>query len=110
MSTSGCSQCLIDSYTCKIVANSIGSITVSNFDVTGEYLWFAIPVGNTKTCWQGANNVSNNGLIPGTLFPTPISMNIVSPESCWGISPLIYYEIYVSNYATDIDYGMTFCN
>jgi len=109
VSTSGCSQCLINSYTCKCVASSTGNITVTNFNVTGKYIWFATPYAScSKSCWQGANNVSNNGIIPGGLFPAPTSWNIVSPESCWGST--CCYKIYVSNYATDINYGMTFCN
>jgi len=108
VSTSGCSQCLINSYTCKCVASSTGNITVTNFNVTGKYLWFATPYASaTKTCWQGANNVSNNGIIPGGLFPAPTSWNIDSCSSCWSG---VCYKIYVSNYATNINYGMTFCN
>jgi len=121
VSTSGCTQCLINSYTpvCgKVVASSTGTINVPNFGVTGKYLWFATPYAScSKSCWQGANNVSNNGIIPGGLFPAPTSWNIGSPENCWGTptSPVgfetpICYKIYVSNYATNINYGMTFCN
>jgi len=115
VSTSGCTQCLIDSYDGKCIGSSVNNITVDNFNVTGEYIWFAIPTGNTKANWQGANNVSNNGVIPGGLFPVPTSMLITSPDSCWGPTaspptPLQGYEIYVSNYATAINYGMTFSN
>jgi hypothetical protein len=110
VSTSGCTQCLVDSYSAKICQSNLNVVTVSNFNVTGEYIWITIPAGYTKTCWQGANNVSNNGVIPGGLFPTPTSMGIASPESCWGTITPVGYEIYVSNYATDINYGMTFCN
>ena len=108
VSTSGCTQCLIDSYTCKCVACSTGTIIVSNFGVTGKYIWFATPyASSSKTCWQGANNPSNNGVIPGALFPAITSWNVISPESCWGSTS---YKIYVSGYATDISYGMTFYN
>ena len=110
VSTSGCTQCLIDSYTTKCVENSNGSIYVNNFNVSGEYIWFAIPSASiAKTCWQGANNVSNNGIIPGSLFPTGCDSVVDSPHipSCW---TTISYSFYVSNYATDINYGMTFCN
>jgi len=108
VSTSGCSQCLINSYTCKCVASSTGTINVTNFGVTGKYIWFATPYASaTKTCWQGANNVSNNGVIPGGLFPAPTSWCVDSCSTCWSG---VCYKIYVSNYATDINYGMTFCN
>ena len=108
VSTSGCTQCLIDSYTCKSCASSVGTITVDNFGVTGKYIWFATPYASTtKTCWQGANNVSNNGVIPGPLFPAPVSWCVDSCSGCWSG---ICYKVYVSNYATDINYGMTFCN
>jgi hypothetical protein len=101
-------QALINAYTCKCVANSAGSINVDNFNVTGRYIWFAIPfTSNSKTSWQGANNPSNNGVIPGGLFPAATCMNITSPESCWGST---CYKIYMSNYATSINYGMAFSN
>ena len=108
VSTSGCTQCLIDSYTCKCVASSMNNVVVDNFNVTSKYIWFATPYASTtKTCWQGANNVSNNGVIPGGLFPAPTSWCVDSCSSCWSG---ICYKVYVSNYATDINYGMTFCN
>lgn len=118
VSTSGCTQCLIDSYTCKCVASSVNNVVVDNFNVTAKYIWFATPYASTtKTCWQGANNVSNNGVIPGPLFPAPTSWNIGSCSNCWGTptSPVglttpVCYKVYVSNYATNINYGMTFCN
>jgi hypothetical protein len=86
----------------------MGNILVDNFNVSGKYIWFAIPYTSTsKTSWQGCNNPSNNGVIPGGLFPVACCMNIVSPESCWGT---ICYKIYVSNYATSVNYGMAFSN
>jgi hypothetical protein len=101
-------QTLINGYACKCVASSIGSILVNNFNVSGKYIWFAIPYTSTsKTSWQGCNNPSNNGVIPGGLFPVACCMNIVSPESCWGST---CYKIYVSNYATSVNYGMAFSN
>lgn len=101
-------QALIDSYTTgdgKRVQSNFNTIIVDNFNASDKYLWFAIPAGNTKTAWQGANNVSNNGVIPGGLFPAPTTISIDSPESLWTSQS---YEIYVSNYATSINYGMTF--
>jgi len=101
-------QTLINNNTCKCVGVSTGAITVDNFNASGQYIWIAIPFTSTsKTCWQGANNPSNNGTIPGTLFPTATCMNITSPQSCWGST---CYKIYVSSYATSVNYGMTFCN
>jgi len=108
VSTSGCTQCLITGYTCKCCASSSSNIIVDDFVASSEYLWFAIPSGSTKTAWQGANNVSNNGIIPGGLFPAPTIFGIESPESCWGTVTPVSYEIYVSSYATDISYAMTF--
>lgn len=103
-------QALIDNYTTKCIQSNYNSIIVDNFNVSGEYIWFAIPAGNTRTSWQGANNPSNSGVIPGILFPSPTTMNIDSPDvsGCWG--GLHSYEIYVSNSPTSINYGMTFSN
>ena len=101
-------QALISSYTCKCVADSSNQINVSNFNVTGKYIWFAIPSTSTsKACWQGANNPSNNGVIPGSLFPAGTTLLVDSPEVCWND---VNYKVYVSNYATDVNYGMTFSN
>jgi hypothetical protein len=101
-------QTLISGYTCKCVDNGNATIVVDNFNVTDEYIWFATPYAScSKTCWQGANNPSNNGLIPGALFGNPACVNIISPELCWGST---CYKIYVSSYKTSINYGMTFCN
>ena len=111
-STPTIGQSLFDNLTCKCVGYSNYNITVDNFNVTGKYIWFAIPsTSTTKTSWQGANNPSNNGTIPGTLFPTGVISTVSSPScdvpSCW---TGIQYCFYVSNYPTDINYGMTFSN
>jgi len=104
-------QSLLSNYTCKCVANSTNTITVDNFNVTGRYIWLAIPATSTsKTCWQGANNPSNNGTIAGGLFPAATLCSVQSPEYCWGVGVPISYKFYVSNYATNVNYGMTFCN
>lgn len=108
-------QALIDSIStcgCKCVGSSNGSINVDNFNVTGKYIWFAIPSTSTiKTSWQGANNPSNNGFIPGALFPAGIACTVNSPScdapSCWTAQS---YSFYVSSYATSINYGMAFNN
>jgi hypothetical protein len=102
-------QGLLDSYSCRCVADSSGSIVVDNYAATGEYIWFAIPnISTSKTKWQGANNVSNNGVIPGGLFPAPSICAVNSPfSSNWTSIP---YKFYVSNYATSVNYGMTFSN
>lgn len=98
-------QSLIDSGT-KEVGNSNGSITVPNYNVSGEYIWFAVPTSSqSKDEWQGGNNPSNNGDIPGGLFSLPTSVSIDSPDGFWsGVN----YDIYISNYATSINYSMTF--
>ena len=108
-------QALIDSIStcgCKCVGSSNGSINVDNFNVTGKYIWFAIPTTcPAKTSWQGANNPSNNGFIPGALFPAGIACTVNSPScdapSCWTAQS---YSFYVSSYATSINYGMAFNN
>jgi hypothetical protein len=100
-------QALIDSRSGKCVASSAADVIVSNFNATGEYLWFAIPNGVSKTKWQGANNPSNNGVIPGGLFPAPTIVEVNSPDSYWAY---VDYQIYISNYATNVNYGMTFSN
>lgn len=101
-------QALINGNTCKCVGNSCGTITVDNFNVVGKYIWFAIPSTSTsKSSWQGANNPSNNGVIPGGLFPVGQTFLTDSPQVCWND---VNYKVYVSNYATDVNYGMTFSN
>ena len=105
-------QSLIDNLTCKCVQNSNNTIIVNNFNVDGEYIWFAIPdTSTTKTRWWGENNVSNVGFIPGSLFPAGVVSTVDSPScdvpSCW---TGIQYCFYISSYPTDINYGMTFCN
>ena len=101
-------QALLNSYTTKCLASSAGKITVTNYNVSGEYIWFAIPAdGPTKTIWQGLNNPSNNGTIPDSFMGTPQVIGVTSPDGCgWSCN----YEFYVSNYATSINYGMDFCN
>lgn len=92
----------------KCVGVSTGAICVANYAASSEYVWFAIPTGSTsKTCWQGANNISNNGVIPGPLFPTVTCMVISSPSGCWSN---VGYKFYIGGYPTSINYGMTFCN
>jgi hypothetical protein len=99
-------QALINSYGCKCVASSIGAITVTNYNAVDEYLWFAIPNASaSRTFWQDITNTSNNGVIPGALFPTMTAMNVNSPESCWSS---ICYKIYISGYKTSVNYGITF--
>lgn len=92
----------------KCVASSSGNITVSNYNVSGSYIWFAVPtICGTKTKWQGSNSPSNCGVIPGDLFAAKQTISINSPSSCWsGIN----YDIYISNYATSVNYDMTFSN
>lgn len=105
-------QALIDDGT-PVVGSSATNITVPNYNVSGEYIWFAVPVsqGSTsvaiKTKWQGGNNISNNGVIPGDLFAAPTTVSIESPSSLWAARD---YRIYISNYPTSIDYSMTFSN
>jgi len=95
----------------KCVGMSNNAICVSNFNASSEYVWFAIPItgGTSKTCWQGANNPSNNGVIPGALFPTLSCVSVGSPT--FGITWIpasVGYKFYISGYPTSINYGMTF--
>lgn len=101
---------------CKCVGVSTGDIVVTNYGVTGKYIWFAIPSGSTssvsKTKWQGSNSPSNCGTIPGDLFGAETRLKINSPSSCWvALCPSgVWYRFYISNYPTSISYGMTFKN
>jgi hypothetical protein len=107
ISTSACTQSLITGGS-KCVGISTGDIVVTNYNVCGEYIWFAIPTLSTsKTKWQGCNSPSNCGTIPGDLFGSECCQNINSPENCWTGQT---YGIYVSNYPTSINYGMVFKN
>lgn len=100
-------QALINT-SCKCVGYSNSDVLVSNYNVTGKYIWFAIPATSTsKTKWQGSNSPSNCGTIPGDLFSTQTTCTISSPSSCWSSET---YKFYVSNYPTSINYGMTFKN
>jgi len=106
-------QTLLDSYVCKCVASSSGSITVDNFNAAGQYIWFATPAASPeRLCWQDAVLSSNNGFIPGVLWAAPQLYSVKSPENCWGVpaatvspSP-VSYRFYVSNYATSVSSGM----
>jgi len=102
-------QCLITGSTCGCcIGYSTDDVLVSNYNVTGKYVWVAIPsLSTTKTKWQGSNSPSNCGSIPGDLFAAACARNITSPSTCWGSTS---YKFYVSNYGTSINYGMTFKN
>ena len=106
-------QVLINNST-SCVALSNGDITVTNYNVSGKYIWFAIPecacsnsVSSPKTKWQGSNSPSNCGTIPGDLFATECKISVYSPTGCGWIT---CYRVYVSNYPTSINYGMTYKN
>ena len=99
-------QALVDSgYQCVNI--STGDVLVSNYSVTGEYIWVAIPFDGTTSLlkWQGGNSPTNCGSIPGDLFGGEVTATINSPLGCWSAQ---CYRFYVSNYATSIDYSMTF--
>ena len=104
-----CAQCLISGSTSGCcIGYSTDDVYVSNYNVSGKYIWLAIPSTSTsKTKWQGSNSPSNCGVIPGDLFAAECIRNITSPLSCWGSTS---YKFYVSNYGTSINYGMTFKN
>lgn len=92
----------------KCVALSTRDIIVTNYNVIGQYIWFAIPCASaSKIKWQGANSPSNCGTIPGDLFHAETTCTISSPSSCWVDQ---CYKFYVSNYPTSINYAMTFKN
>lgn len=100
-------QTLINSAN-KCVGISRGNVIVSNYDVVGKYIWFAIPSESaTKTKWQGSNSPTNCGTIPGDLFDSEVVCAINSPNNCWSN---VSYKFYVSNYPTSINYQMTFKN
>jgi len=107
LTSDACAQCLITGGT-KCVGVHTGDVLVTNYNVTGQYIWVAIPAtSTTKTKWQGGNSPSNCGTIPGDLMASVCTRNIVSPSSCWSTTS---YKIYVSNYGTNINYSMTFKN
>jgi len=108
ISTAGCAQCLLNTYTCNCLGSSTGTINVNNFAASGEFVWFAIPAcAPTKTNWEDVTNPSNVGSIPGILMGTPQIQSVNSPDACgWTCN----YEFYVSNYATNVSYGIDFCN
>lgn len=97
-------QALIDSGI-KVLANSNGTVVVSNFNATGDdYVWFAIPsISTSKTRWYAS--VFSSGDIAGAvsaggeLFPDPsadsaTNISINSPSGLWsGIN----YDIYIAN-------------
>lgn len=90
------------------IASSTSDVIVTNYNVTGRYIWLAIPCASTtKTKWQGSNSPSNCGTIPGDLFAAEVKCTINSPSSCWSSK---CYKFYVSNYPTSVNYGMTFKN
>jgi len=108
VSTSACAQCLLNSYTCNCLGSSTSTINVNNFNATGEYLWFAIPsCATSKTSWEDVTNPSNVGTIPGTLMANPAIQSVSSPD---GLPWTCNYEFYVSNYATNVNYGIDFYN
>lgn len=93
----------------KCIDLTTTDVVVTNYNVTGEYIWLAIPeIGSSsKTKWQGSNSPSNCGTIPGDLFGSEVICAVNSPSSCWsGVN----YRFYVSNYPTSINYAMTFKN
>jgi hypothetical protein len=97
---------LLSGATCKCVAASTSDIVATNYNVTGQHIWFAIPATSTSMLkWQGSNSPSNCGTIPGDLFASETTCVVNSPSSCWsGVN----YRFYVSNYPTSINYCMTF--
>jgi hypothetical protein len=98
-------QTLINTGT-KVIASSAGAITVPNFGATDEYIWFAIPsTSPSRTFWQDITNTSNNGVIPGALFPTmtPVTVNSF-PSGLWSSQS---YKFYISGYKTSVNYGIT---
>lgn len=107
VSCAACAQCLITSGT-KCVSSSASDVVVTNYNVTGQYIWLAIPCASTtKTKWQGGNSSSNCGTIAGDLFNAETMSTISSPSSCWSSQ---CYKFYVSKYGTSINYSMTFKN
>ncbi|MFW6377069.1 MAG: hypothetical protein ACOCZ5_00340 [bacterium] len=113
LSKSADRQTLLSNSICKCIASSTGNL-VMNFCVCcpDEYIWFATPAASaTKSKWSGSNANANTGNIPGSLFPSPETESVDSPDGCWSGED---YKIYVSNYPTNTFdgnyYTMTFCN
>lgn len=86
----------------KVVATSINTISVQDFDSTSDdYIWFAIPAPTVKSVWYvtGVNNGTFGGA--NDLFPNATTVNITSPNNFW---ENISYNIYISNVQTAATY------
>ena len=97
-------QILIDGALNKKVETSNASIAVTDYNASGEWIWFAIPNTSTaKLKWDGSNSPSNTGAIGGVvsaggnLFPDPDVISIDSPTSLWSS---VNYKVYISNFPT----------
>jgi hypothetical protein len=86
----------------KVVADSSGTISVTNWGATGQYLWFATPeTSTTKTIWYV--NDSNTSVIGGTgstnLFNAPSTQTVTTSRPL-GLWTNISYKIYRGGYPT----------
>lgn len=84
----------------KVVASSMGTITITFGATSDDYLWFAIPSTSTsKTVWYV--NALNNGSIGGAVTP---SGNLFPNFDLVSVTTVLWsgieYKVYISNYQT----------
>lgn len=83
----------------KVLANSNGNITVSNFGASSEYIWIAFPASQAssvplKTRWDGGGTSLNQGTIgAGQVVLAPVLVAVNSPNGLWNN---INYYVYIS--------------
>lgn len=83
----------------KVLANSNGTIVVSNFGASSEYIWIAFPASQAaavplKTRWDGGGSALNNGAIgAGQVILAPVLVPVNSPNGLWSN---INYNVYIS--------------
>jgi hypothetical protein len=85
----------------KVVADSIGTISINFNSTADDYIWFATPYASTtKTVWfvDALNNGSICGAVSpgGNLFPNNTPVSPVATV-CWSGQ---CYKVYISNYQT----------
>lgn len=94
----------------KVVASSIGTLTISFGASSDDYIWFATPVASTtKTVWYV--NALNNGNIGGAVAP---GGNLFPAYDSVSVSTVLWsgitYKVYISNYQSETDGSMDLRN
>lgn len=82
------------------VVTTVGSNVGVTFNSSNQYTWYAQPTAysSPRTKWFIA--VGNCGFVdravPSDRYPDKCTLNITSPDGCWGA---ISYEVYMSDFA-----------